>query len=271
LAKPANPDRGLSRHTRGFWPLPGGVRTRYVGFEAVSLEFEALGTRPDLIAFEKDEKMVPFGAGLERQRKRGWDKVGSFSIKASRLGGGFITGWCVSAGYSAEAGYFFFCVGSDIAKSDDGYFISLARRTFDSIPFDYGMIYRRRLDLGADLYAVGLIAGLGHLKEKEAERRAIAKWMHAPDHFRERNDSYASHLRDVYEVNFLSPVHLTRPVDGTPLQEWVSSAPRRGVLKPFTGDRSVWKIEKSDVASVRERLIANSLLVAYQKDVPPFS
>ena len=88
-------------------------------------------------------------------------------------------------------------------------------------------------------------------------------------YFRKHDDWRSYHMRDVYEVNFLAPIHLDQIVDGIRLEDWISKSPSRGVIEPFVPGRIVWCIQKTDIQAVREALMNNSLLVAYHSDVPP--
>lgn len=236
-------------------------------FEILCQEFCRLGKEPDLIGLdEMSNRMIHFESGLKKLQHFDWLTLDCLTLKATRPIGGFNSGWYISAGFSRQIDYIGFAFGDDVAPFDKQYFTSLAKRILVAIDFNYGIAYSRRINLGPDIYAVGMNTGLGH---SSLEKIKIAKWFNAEICFKERLDSRSNYLRDVYELNFLSSVHLSQSVNGDLLSRWIERDPAHGKLESLTKDRWVWSIDKNMISSIREVLRTNSLLVAYMNDIPP--
>lgn len=239
--------------------------------DIIRQEFLVLGNPPDLIGYGTSGEMIPFDKGINRLSIASWDDIDSVSIKRSRKFGGLISGWSVSAAISAKYGYLIFSYGNDVGQFDVSSLVSFARRLWREFEFDYGIAYQRPVAKGADIYALGLVAGLGYSQRDKQERQEIAKWFNANQYFQEHGSSYSFQLRDVYEVNFLSPIHLDSQVDSMRLENWIKVTPSRGIMEPLISDRVVWRIERNDIQAVREVLMKNRLLIAHRLDVPPIS
>lgn len=238
-------------------------------FELIHQVFSTLEISPDLLGYGDGGQMISFDQGLKKLERSGWAGVETISIKGTKTFGGFLSGWLVSAVVSSRDGYLIFCFSDDLAQFDEHGFISLAQKLYTVFQFRYGIAYQHPLKKGADIYALGIVAGLDYSESDMAESQRIGKWFQANTFFREQGDSYSNHLRDVYRLNFLSQVHLDKIIDGIRLEDWISKFPSRGIIELIAPGQVVWKIRDSDIREVRETLRKNSLLVAYRPDVPP--
>ena len=152
-------------------------------FQVLHEQFLLIGKKPDLIGFGNSDHMISYEEGLRKITKEGWDGIRSLDIKSTRTAGGFVSGWTISISIAPELGYLFFCVTSDFAEADYGYLASVAKSLWKYFEFDYGFVYRRRLDRGSDIYAAGIVAGLTWAKASGADRSLIAKWFNANSYF----------------------------------------------------------------------------------------
>ncbi len=126
----------------------------------------------------------------------------------------------------------------------------------------YGIVYQRDFDKGPGLYAMGMITGLDRnspLPEIQKERDNIGEWWRT--YFFENGGYVLGHLRDIYPMNLLSDAHLSQPIFGTTLKEWVSSSPHHGELKPLTEILWEWWVPEEKIDSVREALRPTGLLI----------
>lgn len=70
-------------------------------------------------------------------------------------------------------------------------------------------------------------------------------------------------LHDVYNLNFLSNSHMSRMVDGLPLQEWIERN-EAGKIASLARDISIWELSEEQRIVARSALLLNgALLVPY--------
>ncbi len=84
----------------------------------------------------------------------------------------------------------------------------------------YGIGYARTVELGPELYAHGIVSGLGYSDADMAEADRTGSWFNERIDF---NRHLQGLLRDVYPLNVLSAPHLAQPVGGVPLGEWIAA------------------------------------------------
>lgn len=66
----------------------------------------------------------------------------------------------------------------------------------------------------------------------------------------------------------LSEPHLSQQLGDKTLSEWITQSPQRGTLRKLPGDAFVWRIDASNVDSVRAELVKSGLLIAYPQASP---
>lgn len=123
----------------------------------------------------------------------------------------------------------------------------------------YGIGYERPLHKGPNLYAVGMVTGLGASVADWQEADAIGKWLWEGIN----GQAYMKgKLRDVYPCNILSDVHLLSPVDGVSLADWIRQDGERGVLSPLNNGLWLWKVESHALFPIQRELGDNGLLIS---------
>jgi hypothetical protein len=172
-----------------------------------------------------------------------------------------IFGWDVTAGLSYSGGKLMdFCCDRTVQGVDLGYFERLLDRMSQLLTLRYGLGYFRSFDLGPDIYAAGMVTGIGYSKEEMAEADRIGAW------FRERmaqNRHLSGYLRDVYPLNVISDKHLSQRVGGVRLADWIGRSSARGTLRQLPGGATLWRIDEANVEGVRNTLAPTGLLIAY--------
>jgi hypothetical protein len=172
-----------------------------------------------------------------------------------------IFGWDVTAALHCHPDKAIeFCCGQAIRGLDLGYFEPMLERIGRIVALKYGIGYLRSFQLGPDIYAYGMVTGLGYSGEAMAEADRIGSW------FRERmeaNRHLAGCLRDVYPLNVISQKHLAQRVDGSSLADWIGASPARGTLRSLPGGATLWRIDESNIEPVRAALVSAGLLIAY--------
>lgn len=172
-----------------------------------------------------------------------------------------VFGWDVTASIDCrEERTMAFCCDPTLRGIELEYFDGLLDRIANIVPLCYGIGYLRTFEQGPDIYADGMGAGSDFSDEGEAEADRIASWFH------ERmgeNRQRTGYLRDVYPLNVISEPHLSQRIDGLALADWIAQSPQRGSLRSLPGNASVWRINESQVAHVREQLVKTGLLIAY--------
>src|SRR3989304_10085677 len=104
--------------------------------------------------------------------------------------------------------------------------LSFSRTAIELLRPSYGIGYSREKRVGPALYAIGLVHGLDAFSGPEYEESLlISRWGDTAM----PTEVYKTGLqRDVYPMNFLTAPHLARPIQGSPLAEWVAKEPTRG-------------------------------------------
>jgi hypothetical protein len=144
-----------------------------------------------------------------------------------------------------------FCFAQDLAYVGLAYFEEIAQALAKEVTLKYGIGYNRDFKFGPDLYAHGLVAGLGYSSKDIEQADRISTWMH--ERSRE-NRHLRGYLRDVYPLNIISSCHLTRDVKGISLEQWINEDPSRGHIAQLSDDAWLWKIPEHHLAEVHTEL-----------------
>ena len=77
-------------------------------------------------------------------------------------------------------------------------------------------------------------------------------------------------LRDLYQFNILSQIHLEHNVEGNTLKNWIISNPvEQGVLTPLSAKNTLWTVDLFNYHTIRDKLFESNLLIAYDKSITP--
>ncbi len=174
-----------------------------------------------------------------------------------------IFGWDVFASLiSTVEKTMVFCCAQSLPSVDIGHFEEIVRRLAALVDLKYAIGYERPFELGPDLYAHGMVTGLGYSPEGMAQGDRIAAWMH------ERlgaNRHLHGFVRDVYPLNVLSSSHVSRDVENVSLGQWIQQSADRGDLKQIGGEAWLWNLDHNQIDSVRADLQrAGCLIVPYE-------
>jgi len=151
-----------------------------------------------------------------------------------------------------------FCWSQALAGVPLSFCEDILRRVSAEVTLTYGIGYEREFVLGPEMYAVGFIAGLNVGRQNEAERDRIGAWM------RERLNS-RRHLqglfRDIYRLNVVYSLHLSRVIGGLALARWIEESRNRGVLRAIDNGAWVWELSDEQIPLVRSDLLNAGLLI----------
>lgn len=162
---------------------------------------------------------------------------------------------CVSS-VSSTGGRFFL--------ASDAYFGGWSRELLSTIGseawrsggFDYGYALTHRDGLGFS-------NGVMRPRLSSSENVLRKKWQDFLFGFARSEVDMGLRLRDVFPFNFLKASHLTLPVEGISLADWVSISPRRGEIKELADDLWTWEVpDRENRRQIRTFLNSAGLLVA---------
>jgi hypothetical protein len=68
-------------------------------------------------------------------------------------------------------------------------------------------------------------------------------------------------LRDVYQFNVLTSVHLRRPLGNMVLRDWISASGHRGLLEEVVSGVWVWIVQEAELDTVRSELQEAGILI----------
>ena len=124
----------------------------------------------------------------------------------------------------------------------------------------YGFVHLRDYEQGPTFYTWGIIMGLDDENPEEAyEEKKIGKWNLA---YCIRDKVYRTgHLREIYPLNLLCPIHLAEQVHGTSLEAWVRSSPDHGTLEPLMEGMWAWWVPEDKRAPITEALKDTGLIL----------
>lgn len=144
------------------------------------------------------------------------------------------------------------------------------QKVFRIIKPAYGIGFDRLHRLGPGLFAIGICQGLGssenciHSEMTEAEQKeadSISRW----------GNGMTSRvwekglLRDIYQWNFLTKIHLSKLIGDIPLKQWIKADETRGKLISLEEGISLWEVEESRLLSVRQMLSQFDIIFDWKK------
>lgn len=125
----------------------------------------------------------------------------------------------------------------------------------------YGIVFRREINKGPDMYVMGIGVNLEDSIQKEKiESEKIGKWYRA---YSFEDGTYKTGmLRDIYPMNFISKIHLDQPVYGGSLQQWIESSSLHGELEKFNESLWLWTVPENKTESIANDLKDTGLIVS---------
>jgi len=155
-----------------------------------------------------------------------------------------------------------------------GLLADLVYRLSSFVALTYGYGFQRPFSKGPAMYAYDLSYGLDRRRpEDKAELDRMALW------YRERLDLIVQnkpaayrHLmgmqRDVYPFNVLTASHLSRPIEGVSLEQWIRADELRGRLYQIASTVWSWVVPADQLSSVRASLEVAGLLICRPSSAP---
>lgn len=220
-------------------------------FDAVVEWLKGLGYIPNMLASNSQKKLCAF-ANIERGlRKRDFGDVTSFSMYASPEKSGMT--YDAAAVYSGtrDGG------GDFVVAIPAAYYTSSEWRIFSESMIEmlrpaYGIGFLRGLAHGPIPYTYGINQSPKQVFSgpEYEEKVIISRWL---DVGMEKQVYRDGTLRDVFPLNFLSPIALTRDVGGKTLREYIAQ-PGHGTLTPIGDALQLWQLAESQVEQVRAEL-----------------
>jgi hypothetical protein len=172
-----------------------------------------------------------------------------------------VFGWDVTAAlFSDEHRSMYLCCDQTLVDLNVSDFEATIESAAREIGLLYGIGFARPYRLGPVMYATGMATGLGYSDQDMLEADRIGSW------FREvigQNRHRTGLLRDLYPLNVISEPHLGQRVGGARLADWIRHSPDRGTLRPLDNGAWLWRVEESQIESVRAPLVDAGLLIAY--------
>jgi len=230
--------------------------------------FDSLGCHPDrsgVSGMGFGEKVGTFDRFDRRLKRNGFEEVRGFDLYRL-IPGGDIPGyhWCVNADIDEEDSYCIVGARSSIAPIPGESMLSVTRTLIRDLTPIYGIGFRREMDLGPSLYAMGGCMGLQPWGADKPEGDRIDRWRALGIKQRCYDKGV---LRDVYPWNFLTQLQLSREVEGVPLKQWIEQDHNRGALSTVECGVYLWEIQVAQVAHVRVAL-ENAGMVFDVKSAP---
>lgn len=248
-----------------YWKHTGEPRA--AGFYQVVVEWlKSIGHPPTRIGVDRkgvSGKIVNFSGMEAKLKTQGFADIIGIELYTmdcdERPKWEYLTKSC----YSDSESYAVVAARSSLATLSQTSMLPLAQAMIRELKPQYGIGYTQSLSQGPDFYAVGIGVGdgigLSESEREEALRRA--RW----------GDAMTEHiwdqglLRDVYAWNFLTQSHLSRPVNGLPLKQWIMHNPGYGTLVPVAEGISIWEVPTTRITDIQKTLWDADILFNWRK------
>ena len=252
--------------------LKDSSQLQFREFWARSLELEeSLGLKPDLIAVNgkgyNSNTIVQFEEGLrelERNDFQRIDSVSLYSSEADTLDFAFYWRSLISISISKILGtHLYVGLARHVIEKMERNTQELIRPLVTFVNPLYGYAYISSADDGPFGYSAGFIHTPGDIVLAEEKQEAIRKWAN--------NKELVSQgkLRDLYQFNLVSGIHLNQRVGGISLKDWINADATRGRLTQYMKELFLWTVGADSYHGVRSVLNENNLLIAYDSRVCP--
>lgn len=157
------------------------------------------------------------------------------------------TGWLWAAHLQPDC----LCIFVDTSLTKDilGNMRSLASVLLQDAPSHYGFATTIPFYYGPYFWVNGTLfeSEEGSLSGREEER--LSKWNHARIEARKLGQALGeNYLRDVFELNFLTRVHLDLRVGDGTLSQWIEQSSERGKISEMTENLFCWEVPASGLA-----------------------
>ena len=174
--------------------------------------------------------------------------------------------WFASFGYmTGEFGGFHHIDAQCTADLDAVYpnLVQFVRNEVPRVACTYGFLYSAKKVADAFYYA----EGENLVRLFDYEDPTIFK-RDAPGRFKGPARYRKDALRMVYPCNVLSAAHLDIRIQGASLQEWIASAPTRGVLTRIGSEQWLWAVDGLHLDSVNRSCGEAGVLLGWKPPAP---
>lgn len=248
----------------------GGFPFREYWARALELE-KSLGLKPGLIAVNgkgySSNSIVRFEEGLRELERNNFDRIDSvslYSTEAESLDPVFYWKGLFSISISRILGvHLYIGLALDVIENKEKSTQELIRPLVATVTPQYGYAYISAAEQGPFGYSVGFIHTPANTVLAEEQQEAITKWANNKELMSQ------GRLRDLYQFNLVSRMHLNQSVGGIALKDWITLDSTRGSLTQYMEDLSFWTVGADSYQPVRRILNENNLLIAYDRRVCP--
>jgi hypothetical protein len=131
------------------------------------------------------------------------------------------------------------------------------------IDVQYGYSYRKDPEDGPFGYGLGFIHLPGDKEMSEPEKETIVQWNNYGEEIEK------GRLRDLFQENLLSKVHLERKMPPGTFKDWIEDHKDDMDLEKFTQGTQLLTVKKQNYAALRTALADEDMLISYDRSVKP--
>lgn len=224
-------------------------------FNTIGGWFASLGFLPNMLSSNKHGKAGPFATREKALRREHFAGVTSFDIHSSPENSGIT--FDASATYSADDGGVV-AIAIPASRPCREEWRDACVKLIGVLGPYYGIGYKRTLAYGPIWYALGINQSpkLVTSGPEYEEKVIVSRWL---DVGMENQVYRDGTIRDVFPINFLSPVALGRDVGGITLREYIAR-PGHGTLTPVGDLLQLWELDDPQVERVRAELRATGIV-----------
>lgn len=232
-------------------------------YQLAKLFFKSIGVIPDFGACGNSQdtsKLLSYEKLDARSQKANFSTCTYIELFKTKPGyKQLVFGWSVSACITTSGGKtIIFCFDNDLHDFSETFMSELMLAVSGMCKPTYGIAYQREFSKGPQLYAIGMVSGLGYGADGMKEADRIGAWM------RERlaeNRHTQGMFRDVYDLNLLSRRHIEAIVNGQSFGNWVRQT-GNGEISELSNGLYWWSVPYDKKQAIRQVLVDNSLVIA---------
>lgn len=214
-------------------------------------------------------KLCTFSSTDKKLRRGNFEGVTGYEIYASSPDGNL---WWSDSRASAEyegtnrGTYALIGTRTSIANLDSSAFSQVVRQMILVLKPAYGIGFTRLKKFGPESYVAGIVQsppGFIARGDEYEEHIRICRW---GDVAMPKKVYLRGLVRDVFQHNYLTDAHLSRLVEGAPLNDWISHS-HSGTLSALGEGVHLWVLEPTEIGSVRRVLCESGIIFDWRKQV----
>jgi hypothetical protein len=219
----------------------------------------------------KDWESYPFVVADKKLRKSGFKALSYLSIHPAPS--------LIKVGSASIAPKIGASLRNALRIGDVSFFL---RTWEDSIQFKADNIFRSHCQWACSLnlldYAIALHEGSRSFFQSDAVRSAFTKpavktstglssSSYSAKQVIDAGGHTLDYLGEIYPLQILSSVHVSRRIGDRSLKEWIESSPEHGSLSAFSEKHWIWEIPNDLIESIRKAMSQHGLLTLYLPDM----